>query len=314
LGSRVVGREEALAASQPSHPLLTLGDSPASLGSTGEENETAVEGTVDIFGTLSIAEDGATVHHGATSMSEVWVSYILYSGGCAVQSLAQYLVQKSASGDADSSAPPDGQPDLLNNLQLLSVLYPFPPHSVTFVTYFNEFLLFIPSAREAFDITHRYWLHFSMGFVCLFFDSRPLLRCRSIGSAPSRNALICRHQFMKQIYDTFYPFHETKVHLERSDSHRLGVSFITLALGYSRTQANQRKPRLIISLRAPCESIVALLHHDAPDSRVTPRLCLDPICDNTTAFGLFAVGDCSTGARRRYPIGNPSSLRVSEGN
>jgi hypothetical protein len=74
--------EEALAASQPSHTLLTLGDSPASLGSTGEEINTAVEETVDIFGTLSIAEDGSTVHHGATSMSEVRVSYVLDSGGC----------------------------------------------------------------------------------------------------------------------------------------------------------------------------------------------------------------------------------------
>jgi hypothetical protein len=120
-----------------------------------------------------------------------------------VPSIAQYLVQKSTSGDADSTAPPDGQPDLLKNLQLLSVLFPFPPHSVAFTLDPKEFLLFIPSTREVFNTTNRYWLHFSMGFMCSFFDSMPLLKCGSVGSIPFKNAPICRHQFMKQFFDTF---------------------------------------------------------------------------------------------------------------
>lgn len=68
---RVAALEEALAAIQPAHPLLNLGDSPSSLGSKDDENDPAVEDTVDIFGTLSVADDGSTVFHGATSMSEV---------------------------------------------------------------------------------------------------------------------------------------------------------------------------------------------------------------------------------------------------
>ena len=73
LKQRVAALEAALAAVNPSDPLLTLGASPASLDSTGDETD-PVEDVVDILGSLSIAEDGSTVFHGATSMSEVRTS------------------------------------------------------------------------------------------------------------------------------------------------------------------------------------------------------------------------------------------------
>lgn len=81
LTQRVAALEEALASSQPSHSLLVKTDVPsltstaaAILGSEAIENNTSVDETIDIFGSLSLGEDGHPVYHGATSLSEVTYS------------------------------------------------------------------------------------------------------------------------------------------------------------------------------------------------------------------------------------------------
>ena len=106
----------------------------------------------------------------------------------------------------------------------------------------------------------------------------------------NRHTPIHRGQFQKHIYDLFYPHGVPKRHVERAECHRLGVLFITLALG---VLADARKPMLsveaetyyqlaraayvqkVFTLVFPSRSFVTLL-----------SLSMDPVCDNPTIYAL----------------------------
>jgi hypothetical protein len=85
LNQRIADLEEALASTHPSHNLLANTNIPdipsarskaaAILASEASEHNASVDDTIDIFGSLSLGEDGSAVYHGATSLSEV-----MYSG------------------------------------------------------------------------------------------------------------------------------------------------------------------------------------------------------------------------------------------
>ncbi|KAF8514968.1 hypothetical protein JB92DRAFT_2916501 [Gautieria morchelliformis] len=235
LKQRVTDLEDALASNYPTHPLLaqrnlpslTGSPSPAASAAVGSD---AVEETLEIFGSLSIGEDGSPVFHGATSLSE-------------------HFVRKSVLGKTDhQSLLSTAEQSLLPaSLRLLSALFPFTPETISSNSDINEMLPYLPPATEALEIVDRYWHHLGLG-----------------------NAPIRRHHFMKNIFDHIYPQNAVIVQLVPSDAHRLGVMFITLAMG------------ILTDITKPILSTEAEMYHQLARA----SLSFDPICENTTIHGL----------------------------
>ncbi|KAF8585895.1 hypothetical protein K439DRAFT_1016836 [Ramaria rubella] len=235
LKDRVALLEEALLVANPSHPLLTHRDSPVSTrsspfdsSSSTNGHEASLEETIDIFGALSMGENGSLVYHGATSLSE-------------------NFVQTTPEATDRLNIISGQQPILPSSLQLLSILFPFAPQTISANSDINELLPYLPPFVDTLEITNRYWHEFSLG------------------SSP-----IFRQQFMKNVYDHFYPRNIIKTHLERSDAHRLGVLFITLALG------------VLSDIDQPIMPTQAQMYYQLARA----SLSLDPIYDNTTIHSL----------------------------
>src|SRR5882724_2757378 len=120
--------------------------------------------------------------------------------------------------------PSSDQLRLSSSLQLLSSHFPFPPSSVTAASDPNDLLAFLPMPEEMLET---YWCNFSMWCVYVkIYVGSDILKIPI-----NRHTPVHRHQFQMYIYEPFYPHGIPKRHMERSDSHRLGVLFITLALG-----------------------------------------------------------------------------------
>ncbi|KIJ50315.1 hypothetical protein M422DRAFT_777084 [Sphaerobolus stellatus SS14] len=194
---------------------------------------------IDIFGTLSIGEDGMPVFNGATSQAENFITKI--------------------SDPHSNHAPmPVEQPSLPPSVQLLSVLFPFPPPNFTPGVDINELAAFLPSPAEVLETCEIYWYHLS------------------IGAAP-----ISHHQFTKHIYTYFFPpsHPHSSPHtstpisertLVKADAHKLGLLFMIMALG------------ALTDLRLAKLSAEAEKWYQLGRAALT----IDPICDNTSIAGL----------------------------
>jgi len=194
MSARISQLEEALASLQSqvstdTHPLLEDDNVKVTLAPKISEDKSPTEeetDTIESLGTFFIGEKGDVIFHEATATSE----YILQ-----VHESAKLPVNTC---QGSLSLPPD--------LVLLSVLFPFPPESVT--TEINDFIPLLPPFSQASSLSDIYFDH----------------------SAWCQNP-IPRDSFISLILNECYPDERPPVSLQHVSSHRLSVLFMVFALG-----------------------------------------------------------------------------------
>ncbi|GJJ06844.1 hypothetical protein Clacol_001040 [Clathrus columnatus] len=108
-----------------------------------QEADGGLDETLNVFGTLSVTEDGTSTFHGDTSMSE-----------------------KSPTDSSDRLSKLGGEPPALPTiLTLLSALFPFASQSISENSDITELLVYLPSAQDALETSDIFWYTFSHGIT-----------------------------------------------------------------------------------------------------------------------------------------------------
>ncbi|KAF8519663.1 hypothetical protein JB92DRAFT_2808469 [Gautieria morchelliformis] len=203
MSSRISQLEEALASlqsqvSSDTHPLLENNNANVILAPTVTNDPPPTEEETDVIdslGTFFIGEKGDVLFHEATANSE----YIL-------QVHENNANLPNTTGQGTLSLPPD--------FILLSVLFPFPPETVT--TAIDDFVPLLPPFSQAVSLCEVYFDH----------------------SAWCQNPTP-RDSFMTMVLNECYPENRPATSLQHMSSHRLSLLFMVFALG---TLMDARRP------------------------------------------------------------------------